>query len=243
MKVSKFLIPFQMIIVALGVLQVTAVQAQEEAYILGESISGVVDQLDSESRNLIAEEMEQCGVQPEQLRVTQYLVTQSGNAVALLAPSVSQVADQPMPYRQGQFLLMLGAGAGLIHNLGISTLVVRRNSEGRLTWFVQGDVDYLRARFGYAPDRLSAGVGVFPFRSPVVSIALKADQASYTSKIGFGPELSVNKFFGQNQRVMVSGKLDAPVYLGEKNNKGQNFSVLPELKIGVAFKLFGRNRR
>ena len=237
----KILFMFQPIIVLLvvtGLLGGASAAAQEEAYVVPETLTDVIDLMDSNSQNLLAEEMAARGLDLEQVRQLNVSYSDSERAVQLQTP-----AGVVFEESQKQFLVMLGTGAGLIHNLGVEATVLRRNQNGRLTWFLQGDLDYLQARVGYAPNKISAGVGIFPFRKPVVSIAMKVDHATYTPKLGFGPELSVNKFFGQSQRVMVSAKLDAPIYLGEKNIKGQNFTVLPELKLGVAIRLFGSRRR
>lgn len=143
----------------------------------------------------------------------------------------------------GRFDVVLGVGAGLIHNFGASAVVLRQDANGRYRWLAKVEVESLRPRLGYVPDRVSVGAGVYPFGRPWLSTLLKVGKTSYSDRLGVGPEIVFRQRLTRNGRIALEEKADIPVYFGEPNAKGRPYSVLPELKIGLSVRLFRSNSR
>ncbi len=207
-------------------------QAQEVESEQNADLLTLTQGLDPLSQSLIAEEIQSHHMEPSKVESVHYRINLNEKSVELELPN----AQNLNPAEQ-ELMVMLGVGAGLIHNLGFQAVVIRRNAQGRLTWLIQGELDYLRARFGYAPNRGSIAAGIYPFRNPFVSLAIKVGKASYSDRLSIGPELTFQKFLGASQRFAIQAKLDSPVYFGEKSALGKPYSIIPEVKLGVSIRI------
>lgn len=147
-------------------------------------------------------------------------------------------SQDPLPKEKQKVLVFIGAGIGLVHNMGTHLLLLRKNEQGNLTWFVEGSLDFLTTRFGSYPDNVSVGAGILPFRRPTFGVAMKLYNPSYSEKTGFGPELQFNKFVGKNSRLRFYTKVSTAIYLGEPNAEGRSYTIMPEVQLGASLKLF-----
>ena len=147
------------------------------------------------------------------------------------------LSDQPKTPAERELLVLLGAGLGAVHNMSVHGLVIRKQADGRLSWFVEGELAYLQTKLGYAPNDIVLGAGIFPFKKPTLSTALKLHNPTYSEKIGVGPELGLNKFAGKNKPLHFFLRVSPVFYIGEKNSKGQNFSMITEAKIGMSVRI------
>lgn len=145
--------------------------------------------------------------------------------------------NQPKTSAERELLVLLGAGLGAVHNMSVHGLVIRKQADGRLSWFVEGELAYLQTKLGYAPNDIVLGAGIFPFKKPTLSTALKLHNPTYSEKIGIGPELGLNKFAGKNKPLHFFLRVSPVFYFGEQNSKGQNFSVITEAKIGMSVRI------
>lgn len=140
--------------------------------------------------------------------------------------------------KKREFIFLVGVGVGLVDHFGFTATVLRRNREGRLTWFAESDVETLQARFGYAPDDLRIGIGIHPFRKPLLRVALKITRSSYSDKIGVGPQLTFSPLPVSTSRIAFNIRVGATSYLGEPNARGRSYSIIPDLKFGISVRLF-----
>lgn len=195
-------------------------------------VSDFLKHLDPESRALVLEEANHAGVNIDELNQASVTIDESRAVV------FNQESAEPVQSRRRSFLVFLGAGIGLVDTMGVTGTLVRRNAEGRLTWFAEGDIEYLQTRFGYAPDDIRVGFGYYPFERPWLSVALKLTHSSYSEKLGIGPQLSFQYGIGKKRNVVLSLRLGSTAYMGETNAQGGNTSWVSDIKFGVSVKLF-----
>lgn len=192
-----------------------------------------IENLDPDSRAILLRTAANADVSLKQLKTITFPFSTSESVVA-----VDDDANSRMSAEKRDFLFLLGAGVGLVDHFGFTATVLRRNRAGRLTWFAEGDMEYLQARFGYAPNDFRIGIGIHPFRNPVLRAALKVTHSSYTDKFGVGPQLTYAPFSAKSPRVSFNIRLGTAVYFGEPNARGASYSLISDLKFGISIRLF-----
>lgn len=137
--------------------------------------------------------------------------------------------------KRGEFLLMLGAGIGLINTYGAHGTILRRRPDGRLSWFVQvKGTSFVPLT---APNTINVGVGLYPFKKPILGLALNLTKPTYAPYVAVTPEVSANAYIGKRQQLRVYTSLSANYYPTVRNYKGSTGSFIPELEFGVALRL------
>jgi hypothetical protein len=197
-----------------------------------QSVGQFLDSVDASSKRLIEENAEQAGIKKDELNAVSYHSDAASAAIDFVADR-STLTDA-----KRSFLIFLGAGMGMVDNLGASVSLVRKAESGRLTWFAEADVESLRPRIGYVPDDLRIGFGYYPFRRPIVAVSMKLTHSSYSDHLGVGPQLSLQKGIGKKRNVILFSRLGTTAYIGEQNSKGGNVSYMTDLKFGLSVKIF-----
>lgn len=156
---------------------------------------------------------------------------------AELDPESEAIIESGRVRHGGRFDLVLNVGMGLVHNLGAGAVMLRQDADGRYRWLAKVEIESLRLRLGYVPDRVAFGVGAYPFRKPWLATLIKVGRVSYSDHLGIGPEIVFRQRVTRNGRIAIEERVDLPVYFGEADVKGRPYSVLPELKIGLSVRI------